>query len=106
MWLNIPSEMMSQLKRFIKYTTIFYAIVALVYWVWVRPMHLKWGATTAEINMKLPGDELISTDRVVTTRAINIEATKEKVWPWIAQTGQVDLACTRNKNRLEPRPLS
>ncbi len=88
MWLNTPSEMMSQLKRFIKYTIIFYAIIALVYWVWVRPTHLKWGATTAEMNMKLPGDELISTDRVVTTRAINIKATKEKVWPWIAQTGQ------------------
>ena len=38
--------------------------------------------------MKLPGDELISSNRVISTRAINIHARKEKVWPWIAQTGQ------------------
>jgi hypothetical protein len=31
---------------------------------------------------------LISSNRVVSTRAININAPKEKVWPWVAQTGQ------------------
>ena len=38
--------------------------------------------------MKLPGDALISPNRIVSTRAINIHAQKERVWPWIAQTGQ------------------
>jgi hypothetical protein len=79
---------MRPVKKIIKYTLIFYAIIAMVYWVFVRPAHINWGATVAEHEMKFPADELISPNRVVTTRAINIQAPKEKIWPWIAQTGQ------------------
>jgi hypothetical protein len=79
---------MSRVKQFIKYTLIFYALIALVYWIFVRPAHISWGATAAELQMKMPSDELISPNRIVSTRAINIKAAKEKVWPWIAQTGQ------------------
>ncbi|MDB5249718.1 MAG: hypothetical protein JWQ40_4112 [Segetibacter sp.] len=79
---------MKQVSRFIKYTVIFYVFIALLYWILIRPVHIKWGASIEEINMKLPGDELISSNRIVSTRAINIYAPKEQVWPWIAQTGQ------------------
>jgi hypothetical protein len=79
---------MFQIKQFIKYTLIFYTHIALVYWIFIRPVHIRWGATTAEQQIKMPADELISADRIVSTRAININAAKEKVWPWIAQTGQ------------------
>jgi hypothetical protein len=79
---------MSRVKQFIKYTLIFYAIIALVYWVFIRPVHISWGATAVEQQMKMPADKLISPNRVVSTRAINIKASKEKIWPWIAQTGQ------------------
>jgi hypothetical protein len=79
---------MKKIKRFIKYNIIFYLSVALVYWIFIRPRHINWGATSAEINMKFPIDEFISPNRIISTRAININATKEKIWPWIAQTGQ------------------
>jgi hypothetical protein len=79
---------MYRVKQFIKYTFIFYALIALVYWTFVRPVHISWGAAAAERQMKMPAGELISSDRVVSTRAINIHAPKEKIWPWIAQTGQ------------------
>ena len=79
---------MKKIKRFIKYTIIFYLFIAIVYWTFIRPLHINWGATSAEMKMKLPGDELISSNRIVSTRAINMNAPKEKVWPWIAQTGQ------------------
>jgi hypothetical protein len=79
---------MKKIKRFIKLIVVFYALIALVYWIFVRPVHISWGATAAEQQMKMPADELISPDRVVSTRAINIYAPKEKIWPWIAQTGQ------------------
>lgn len=79
---------MNQIKLFIKYNFVLYAIIALVYWIFIRQMHQNWGATPAEMIMKLPGDELISSKRIISTRAINIHARKEKVWPWIAQTGQ------------------
>lgn len=79
---------MKRIKQFIKYTLIFYAIIALVYWIFIRPAHISWGATATEQQMKFPADELISHNRIVSTRAISIKAPKEKIWPWIAQTGQ------------------
>jgi len=79
---------MRRVKQFIKYTLIFYAIIGMAYWIFIRPAHISWGATTVEQQMKLPADKLISQNRIVTTRAISIKAPKEKIWPWIAQTGQ------------------
>ncbi len=80
--------MICKVKNFIKYTLVFYAIIALLYWVFIRPAHISWGAIAKEQQMRMPADELISANRVVTTRAISIDASKEKIWPWIAQTGQ------------------
>lgn len=80
--------MMYQIKRFVKYSLVFYTFIALIYWIFTRPVHLNWGATFSDKIMNLPGDELISPNRIVSTRAINIFATKEEIWPWIAQTGQ------------------
>jgi hypothetical protein len=79
---------MKNINRFIKYNIIFYLFISMLYWIFIRPQHINWGATIAEINMKLPIEEFISPNRIVSTRAINIHATKEKIWPWIAQTGQ------------------
>ena len=79
---------MKNTKCFIKYTIIFYVFIALIYWLSIRPKYINWGATSTEINMKFPIDEFISPNRIVSTRAIIINADKEKIWPWIAQTGQ------------------
>ena len=79
---------MRRIKKFIKCTLFFYVSIAFIYWIFIRPQHISWGATAIEINMKFPVDEFISPNRFVSTRAINIHATKEKIWPWIAQTGQ------------------
>lgn len=59
-----------------------------MYWSFIRSALINWGATSAERNMKLPGDELISSNKIVSTRAITIHANKEEIWPWLAQTGQ------------------
>ena len=79
---------MYRIKRFIQIAFVFYVFIALVCWFFTRPHHINWGATVAEVNMKLSGGELISSNRIVSTRAINIKAAKEKVWPWISKTGQ------------------
>jgi hypothetical protein len=76
------------MKRFIKYTLVFYLLVIAAYWIFIQPVFMNWGATAAEISGSFPGNESISPHRVVSVRAIDIRATKEKVWPWIAQTGQ------------------
>jgi hypothetical protein len=79
---------MKRIRQFINYMLIIYALIALVYWIVIRPVHINWGATGKEIKRIMPADYLISPNRIVSTRAINIQAPKEDVWPWIAQTGQ------------------
>jgi hypothetical protein len=54
----------------------------------IRPWHLKWGATQAEIQGPQPGDELIKRPRYETTRSVTIRAPAADVWPWLVQIGQ------------------
>ncbi len=54
----------------------------------LRRRALRWGATDHEIEQRLPGDELMPTVNLQSTRAITIRAAAEQVWPWIAQLGQ------------------
>jgi hypothetical protein len=79
---------MKKINQFIKYSFLFYIFIAIIYWIFIRPQNNNWGATKAEMIMKFPIDEVISPNRAVSVRAITIHASKEKVWPWIAQTGQ------------------
>ena len=53
----------------------------------VRGQVLTWGATEVEATARLPGDELLEEADGVATRAIEIEAPPQAVWPWIAQMG-------------------
>ncbi len=52
----------------------------------VRPWHRTWGATSAELEMTLPGDGIAP--YVVATHAVTIDAPAATVWPWLAQIGQ------------------
>jgi hypothetical protein len=54
--------------------------------VLLRPWHLTWGATEADLGMILPGDGLAP--RVAATHAITINAPVSAVWPWLVQIGQ------------------
>jgi hypothetical protein len=60
---------------------------ALLYRVLLRRPVLNWGATDAEADARLPGDELLENADGVATRAITIDAPASAVWPWIAQMG-------------------
>ena len=53
-----------------------------------RPWFRNWGATAEEIHRVLPGDEIVSVARSQSTRAITIDAPADRVWAWLAQTGQ------------------
>ncbi len=64
------------------------AALALAGFLFVRPRTLRWGATAAEADQALVGDDLIPDPILVTTRALTIHATPEQVWPWLAQMGQ------------------
>jgi hypothetical protein len=53
-----------------------------------RPWYRTWGATAEEAREPLPGDSLVASAAMQTTRAINIAASPEHVWPWLLQMGQ------------------
>src|SRR6188472_4709929 len=63
------------------------AFSAILYRLLLRRPILNWGATDAEANARLPGDELLEDADGVATRAITIDAPASAVWPWIAQMG-------------------
>jgi hypothetical protein len=54
----------------------------------VRPWHLRWGATDEELNEALAGDEVLPGADNQVTHAITINAAPQKVWEWLVQIGQ------------------
>jgi hypothetical protein len=58
-----------------------------LYFARLRRPVLTWGASEAEADSRLPGDELLEDADGVATRAIEIRAPASAVWPWIAQMG-------------------
>jgi hypothetical protein len=73
------------LKRVVALGSV--AVAAMLYRLLLRRPILNWGATDAEANARLPGDELLEEADGVATRAITIDAPASAVWPWIAQMG-------------------
>lgn len=69
----------------IVFTTI--VVLLFVYLKIYRPWQIRWGATDEEVNLSLPGDELVSHPDFNATRAITIHASPEQVWKWIIQIG-------------------
>ena len=61
--------------------------VAAGYVLAVRPRLLNWGATAQESAGPLPGDELVRTPRMQSTRAVSISAPAAEIWPWLLQLG-------------------
>ncbi|MDQ3862665.1 MAG: hypothetical protein M3317_04045, partial [Actinomycetota bacterium] len=62
-------------------------------WPWayaffIRPWHLRWGATGEETEKPLPGDDLVPDPAIESTRAITINVPEAEVWPWVMQLGQ------------------
>jgi hypothetical protein len=54
----------------------------------IRPWHLSWGASPAELQAVLPGDDLVNGDLTQSTRAISVQTAPDKIWPWLLQMGQ------------------
>lgn len=54
----------------------------------LRGWYNCWGATPAEVQQQLPGDDLVPTPMLGYTRAITIQAPEECIWPWLVQIGQ------------------
>ena len=82
-----------------------------LYFLVVRPWHLRWGATDDEVAMSLPGDDLIQGAQSA-TRAITVDAAPGDIWPWLVQLGYgkagwysydwIDNDFKRSANRIIP----
>ena len=78
---------MTKFKFIAALGTVFSVIIligALYYFV-ARPYQLTLGATPAEIERAMPGDELDPAPHFLVTRAITIQGTLEEIWPWLIQ---------------------
>ncbi len=73
--------------RPLRSVTLVLAVLALLFFLVVRPWYLRWGATAAEAQQAMPGDELVPEPKLATTRAVSIHAPVEQVWPWLVQVG-------------------
>lgn len=65
-----------------------FAAILGLFFTFVRPWYLQWGASDVEARMTLPGDEIIPNPAGQTTRAVTVDANADAVWPWVAQIGQ------------------
>ena len=53
-----------------------------------HPVYVRWGTTSAERMMTLPGDDLVLDARYRVDHGITIWAPADSVWPWLVQIGQ------------------
>ncbi|MCL2422674.1 MAG: SRPBCC family protein [Micrococcales bacterium] len=67
--------------------TLTVALVALANLPLLRAAWLHFGATEAELDAHLPGDDLVEHANLVATRAVTIDAPPEEVWRWVVQLG-------------------
>lgn len=77
-------------KRFtpiIKGMGVALGVAPFVYLFMIRPWHLRWGATEAEVRQPMPGDDLVDQPQQVATRALTINAPASVIWPWLVQMG-------------------
>jgi hypothetical protein len=63
------------------------ALVVAGYPALLRKRCLTWGATHEERVREMPGDDLLPSAVVVTTRAVTVNAPPSAVWPWLVQMG-------------------
>jgi len=65
------------------------AVVVMVatYLVWIRPWHLRWGATEEESATAMVGDDIVARPHFAATRAVTVEAPPQAIWPWLVQMG-------------------
>jgi hypothetical protein len=63
------------------------AILTALYFLFIRPWTLTWGATREEAARPLPGDDIVKKTHFVATRAVTIHASPSEVWRWIVQIG-------------------
>jgi hypothetical protein len=61
------------------------AVAGVAYYAFLKARLCRWGATDSEIIESLPGDVLVTRPDFMTTRAVDIQAPADQVWPMLAK---------------------
>jgi hypothetical protein len=64
------------------------AVAAVAAGIAGRRVTHRWGATPAEHDAALPGDDLVADPAIVATHAVSVDADPATVWAWLVQIGQ------------------
>jgi len=78
---------LARVKRMMLLASVFLLGFVAVFYLVYRPWQLTWGATGDEVNRPMPGDEIVKTPSFNATRAVTVDASPERIWPWIVQIG-------------------
>ncbi|MFL5615247.1 MAG: hypothetical protein ACJ796_16390 [Gemmatimonadaceae bacterium] len=54
----------------------------------LRPWHMQWGVSSAELSKRFPGEQMVASANFRIDHGITIRAPADSVWPWLAQLGQ------------------
>jgi hypothetical protein len=65
----------------------FLALLIAIYFGFARDFQMTWGATSEDVARPMMGDELIDSPEFNSTRAVEVRAPPEAIWPWLVQMG-------------------
>lgn len=83
----LPDPARGLRARLLRRAAIVGGLAPWAYLLVIRPWHLRWGASSEEAHMPMPGDELVPRPVVESTRAVTVRASTSEVWPWLVQMG-------------------
>ncbi len=66
---------------------LYLAVLVAAYFGFIRNLQMTWGATSEDVDRPMMGDDLLVNPEFSATRAIEINAAPEDIWPWIIQMG-------------------
>ena len=83
----LPDPSGGSIARLLRRAATLGSLASWGYVLALRPWHLRWGVTSEESRMPMPGDELVPRPVVESTRGVSVQAPISEVWPWLVQMG-------------------
>lgn len=86
--LDTPVSRVKKIRRLFGVAIAWLIMIYIALVLAIRPWNMRWGTTTAERAMSLPGDQFVPVAHYRIDHGITINAPTTAVWPWLIQIGQ------------------
>src|SRR5690349_7665233 len=63
------------------------AALSTAYWFPMRRWFVRWGTAPSDVARAMAGDSFLLDPTYTATLAITVDASPERIWPWLAQMG-------------------